>query len=87
MDFLMISEYFLMFCLAVFLLASLKITARKTTATALAGVSGITITISVFLILVYSLHGLEFCKDIALALIVLSPVGTIALSQVLKGES
>ena len=85
MDFLTISELFLMLCFVIYMLASVKIAARKTTGSALAGVGGFTIALAVVLVLFTCLTGVEFCKDIAFALIVLSPVGTIAAASVLGG--
>ena len=85
MDFLTISELFLMLCLVIYMLASLKIAARRTTGSALAGVGGFTIALAVVLAMVSVLTDVSFCRDIAFALIVLSPVGTIAAATVLGG--
>ncbi len=85
MDFLTISELFLMLCFVVYMFASVKIAARRTTGSALAGVAGFTIAAAVVLTMVTTLTGIGFCKDIAFALIVLSPVGTIAAAYVLAG--
>lgn len=85
MDFLMISELFLMLCFVIYMYASVRIAARRTTGSALAGVGGFTIAASVILVLTSVLTGIDFCKDIALALIILSPVGTIAAANVLAG--
>ena len=46
MDFLTISELFLMLCLIIYMLASVKIAARRTVGSALAGVSGFTIALA-----------------------------------------
>ncbi|MBR0473045.1 MAG: hypothetical protein IJI98_10150 [Methanosphaera sp.] len=85
MDFLTISELFLMLCLVIYMFATLRIAARKTTGSALAGVAGFTIALAVVLTMVTSLTGVTFCRDIAFALIILSPVGTIAAATVLGG--
>jgi energy-converting hydrogenase B subunit B len=85
MDFLLICELFLMLCLVIFMLASVKIATRPTTSSALAGVSGFTIALAVVLTLMTTITGIGFCRDIAFAIIILSPVGTIALAQVLMG--
>ena len=85
MDFLILSELFLMLCLVIYMLANVKIAARKTTGSALAGVGGFTIALAVVLTMVSSLTDVTFCRDIAFALIVLSPVGTIAAATVLGG--
>lgn len=85
MDFLTISELFLMLCLVIYMFATLRIAARKTTGSALAGVAGFTIALAVALTMVSSLTDVTFCRDIAFALIILSPVGTIAAATVLGG--
>ncbi len=85
MDFLTLSELFLMFCLVIYMLASVRIAARPTGGSALAGVSGFTISSAVFLTMVSSLTAVAFCKDIAFAILILSPVGTIAAAYVLGG--
>ena len=83
MDFLTISELFLMLCLIIYMLASVKIAARRTVGSALAGVSGFTIALAVVLTFMSIIAGIDFCRDIAFAIIILSPVGTIALANVL----
>ncbi|MCD7781808.1 MAG: hypothetical protein LUG89_03815 [Methanosphaera sp.] len=85
MDFLTLSELFLMVCLIIYMLASVKIAARRTTGSALAGVAGFTISSAVVLTMVSSLTGIDFCRDIAFAILILSPVGTIAAAYVLGG--
>ena len=72
MSILMFSEYALMVALAVFAIATIRITTRKTIAT--------------LLILVNNIYGLSFCRDIATALVLLGPVGTIAFARVLRGD-
>ena len=85
MDFLIISELFLMLCLVIYMFASLRIAARKTTGSALAGVGGFTVALAVVWTMVSSLTAVTFCRDIAFALLILSPVGTIAAATVLGG--
>ena len=86
MDLLVISEYILLVALAIFALATIRITTRKTIAMSLVGVSGLAIAVATILILLKDIYGVGFCTDIATALIVLGPVGTIAFSKVLKGD-
>ncbi len=86
MDVLLLSEYILMAALAVFVLATIRITTRKTIAMSLVGLSGLSIAVATLLILVNNIYGIGFCRDIATALIILGPVGTIAFSKVLKGD-
>ena len=83
MDFLTISELFLMLCLIIYMLANVKIAARRTTGSTLAGVAGFTIALGVVLAMVSTLTGIDFCRDIAFAILILSPVGTIAAAYVL----
>lgn len=85
MDFLTISELFLMLCLIIYMLANVKIAARSTTGAGLAGVAGFTIALAIVLTMVSSLTGIDFCRDIAFAILILSPVGTIAVAYVLGG--
>ncbi|MEN6592726.1 MAG: hypothetical protein HVN34_09120 [Methanobacteriaceae archaeon] len=86
MDLLLISEYILLAALAIFSLATIRITTRKTIGMSLVGLSGLAIAVATILILIKNIYGIGFCGDIALALIVLGPVGTIAFSKVLKGD-
>ncbi|MBI4814379.1 MAG: hypothetical protein HY802_08960 [Methanobacterium sp.] len=75
----------LMASLAIFALASVRIATRKTIGMGLVGVSGLSIAVATILILVQNIYGIAFCKDIAYALIILGPVGTIAFARVLRG--
>lgn len=86
MDLLIISEYILLAALAIFALATIRITTRKTIAMSLVGLSGLGIAVATILILVKNIYAIGFCTDIATALIILGPVGTIAFSKVLKGD-
>ncbi len=85
MNILLISEYILMGALAIFALATIRITTRKKIAMALVGLSGLSISIAVMLILIQHIYNLSFCRDIAIALVFLGPVGTIAFARVLRG--
>lgn len=75
-----------MAALAIFALATIRITTRKTIAMSLVGLSGLAISVATLLILIKNIYGIGFCTDIATALIVLGPVGTIAFSKVLKSD-
>lgn len=86
MDLLLLSEYILIVALAIFALATIRITTRKTIAMSLVGISGLTIAVATILVLIENIYGIGFCSDIATALIILGPVGTIAFSKVLKGD-
>lgn len=85
MNILLISEYILMGALAIFALATIRITTRKKIAMSLVGLSGLSISIAVMLILIQHIYNLSFCRDIATALIFFGPVGTIAFARVLRG--
>ncbi len=85
MNILLISEYILMGALAIFAVATIRITTRKKIAMALVGLSGLSIAVATMLILVQNIYNLAFCKDIATALVFLGPVGTIAFARVLRG--
>lgn len=85
MNLLLMSEYILLGALAIFAVATVRISVRKTTAAALVGVSGLSIAVATMLILIQNIYNIGFCKDIAFALVILGPVGTIAFSRVLRG--
>ncbi len=85
MNVLVISEYILMGALAIFSLATIRITTRKKIAMSLVGLSGLSIAVATMLVLVQNLYGLGFCNTIATALVLLGPVGTIAFASVLRG--
>jgi energy-converting hydrogenase B subunit B len=85
MNILLISEYILLGALAIFAVATIRITTRKKIAMALVGLSGLSIAVATMLVLVQNIYGLAFCKDIATALVFLGPVGTIAFARVLRG--
>jgi energy-converting hydrogenase B subunit B len=85
MNILLISEYILMGALAIFAVATIRITTRKKIAMSLVGLAGLSLAVAMMLILVQHIYDLGFCKDIAIALIFLGPVGTIAFARVLRG--
>ena len=80
----MISECFLIIALVVFLLASLRIITYKSTSMGLIGTSSLTLAISLVLVVVGTMWNIGFFKDIALALLLLGIVGTIAYAAVLR---
>ncbi|MDI3483639.1 MAG: energy-converting hydrogenase subunit [Methanobacteriaceae archaeon] len=86
MDLLLISEYIFLASLAIFIIAAVRIATRKTIAMGLVGVSALSIAVATILILINKIHGIGFCRDIAYALVLLGPVGTIAFARVLRGE-
>jgi energy-converting hydrogenase B subunit B len=75
-----------MAALALFAIATIRIATRKTIAMGLVGLSGFTIAIATFLILLQNVYQIAFCKDIATALLIMDMVGTIAFARVLKAR-
>jgi energy-converting hydrogenase B subunit B len=87
MSILTLSMYILLAALAIYALASVRIATRKTIGMGLVGVAGLSIAVATILIIVNNLYDIAFCKDIAMALVLLGPVGTIAFARVLRGYS
>lgn len=85
MDILTISEYILMGALAFYALASIRISTRKTISMGIVGLLGLSIAVATLLVLIGQVYGIIFCETIALALIILGPIGTIAFSKVIRG--
>ncbi|MDR3290716.1 MAG: hypothetical protein LBT10_01060 [Methanobrevibacter sp.] len=86
MEILLISQYILMVSLVIFLLVAIKITTNKTIAMGLIGSATFSLGIAILLLVYGNIHNIEFCKDIALALLILGVIGTIAFSIVLRRE-
>ncbi|WP_227717037.1 monovalent cation/H+ antiporter complex subunit F [Methanobrevibacter ruminantium] len=84
MELLLISECFLIIALVVFLFASMRIITYKTVSMGLIGTSSLTLAITLILICVGMMWGIEFFKDIALVLLLLGIVGTIAYATFLR---
>ena len=85
MDILQISEYILMASLAFYSIANIRIATRKTISMGIVGLLGLSIAVATILILTNNIYGISFCRDIAYALVVLGPIGTIAFSKVIRG--
>ena len=58
MNILLISEYILLGALAIFAVATIRITTRKKIAMALVGLSGLSIAVATMLVLVQNIYGL-----------------------------
>ncbi|SCG86659.1 monovalent cation/H+ antiporter complex subunit F [Methanobacterium congolense] len=86
MNILVLSEYILMAALAIYAVATIRITTRKTIAMGLVGLLGLSIAVVTILVLIQHIYGLGFCRDIATALVFLGPIGTIAFARVLRGD-
>ena len=85
MDIITISEYILMGALAFYALASIRISTRKTISMGIVGLLGLSVSIATLLILIGNVYGIIFCETIALALVILGPIGTIAFAKVIRG--
>ncbi|MDR2966461.1 MAG: hypothetical protein LBU74_00735 [Methanobacteriaceae archaeon] len=84
MDVLVISEYILIASLIIFMFAAIRITTHKTIAMGLIGIATFSLSVSVLLVIVGEMHNIDFYKDIALALLILGVVGTIAFAMALR---
>lgn len=84
MEILLISEYFLLVALAIFLIASMRIITYKSVSMGLIGTSSLTLALTLILLDVGAISGMGFFKDIALALLLLGIVGTIGFAVVLR---
>ena len=84
MEILLISEYFLLVALVIFLFASMRVISYKSVAMGLIGTSSLTLALTLILIVAGAITGIGFFKDIALALLLLGIVGTIGFAMVLR---
>jgi energy-converting hydrogenase B subunit B len=84
MDILLISQYILIVALVIFLIAAVRITTHKTIAMGLIGSATFSLGIAVLLLAYGTIWPIKFCTDIAMALLVLGIVDTIAFSVVLR---
>lgn len=84
MEILIISEYILIVALIIFMFAAIRILTHKTIAMGLIGSATFSLAISVLLVTVGDIYKIAFYKDIALALLILGIVGTIAFAMALR---
>ena len=84
MEILLISECFLIIALVVFLFASMRIISYKTVSMGLIGTSSLTLALTLILVTIGVMKDIGFFKDIALALLLLGIVGTIAYAAILR---
>jgi len=84
MEILLISEYFLIVALVIFLIVSMRIITYKSVAMGLIGTSSLTLGISLALVTAGTILNIGFFKDIALALLLLGIVGTVGFATVLR---
>ncbi|RBQ22413.1 hypothetical protein ALNOE001_21600 [Candidatus Methanobinarius endosymbioticus] len=87
MSILLISEYILIVALVIFMFAAVRILTHKTIAMGLIGCATFSLAISVLLLTVGGMYEIEFYKDIALTLLLLGVVGTIAFAMALRRGS
>ncbi|MEE3444267.1 MAG: hypothetical protein VZQ49_05395 [Methanobrevibacter sp.] len=86
MEILLISEYFLLVALVIFLISSMRVISYKSVAMGLIGTSSLTLAVTIILVVAGTVLGLGFFKDIALALLLLGVVGTIGFAMVLRRQ-
>lgn len=84
MELILISECFLIIALVLFLFAAMRIITYDSTAMGLIGSSSLTLAITLLLVLIGTINGIGFFKDVALALLLLGVVGTIAYAVILR---
>ncbi|MDD5960521.1 MAG: hypothetical protein ACI4RQ_07315 [Methanobrevibacter wolinii] len=84
MEILLISEYILIIALLFMMLVALRLSSKRSILSTLIGTSAITLTMGVLLILIGEVFSINFCKDIALAIIFLGVVGTIGYAVVAR---
>ena len=86
MNVLLISEYILIVALVIFMFSAIRMLTLKTIAMGLIGCATFSLAISVLLLTVGNIYAIDFYKDIALALVLLGVVGTIAFAMALRRE-
>jgi len=75
------SIYLLLISLSIAVLVGIRVAARKGATTSLAGLSGATIATATALVVLGEVVPIDYATDIALYLLLLSPIGTILLSR------
>ncbi len=78
--------YFLLFSLAVSIVAGVRVAARGGLYNALIGVSIVVLAIATILVILGEFYTMQFSRDIALYLLGLAALGTLLLSKIVKGE-
>ena len=76
--------YFTMFALIIGALSSLKLCFHKNTSNVLIGEGLMAIVVATFLVVLSQAFNIPFSETVALFIIVAGPVGTIALSMVMR---
>ena len=86
MDILFVSKYIVVIALMIMMLAALRASAYKSTSMGLLGSSIVVNAFAVALLIIGGLYGLEFYRDISLALIFFGFVGTVAFAVIGGGD-
>ncbi|KZX14150.1 monovalent cation/H+ antiporter complex subunit F [Methanobrevibacter curvatus] len=84
MEIFLFSQYVFIIALIIFLFAAVRMTTQGTIAMGLIGCATFSLSMSLFLLTYGNIYSIEFYKDIALALILLGVVGTIAFAIALR---
>lgn len=77
--------YFVLFSLAVSIVAGIRVAARGGPYNSLIGVSVVILAIATILVILGEVYTIQFSRDIALYLLLLATVGTLLLSKIIKG--
>ena len=80
----LLSKFLLIIAFLIFIIASLRIINYKGVFNSILGADSIVVSLSVILVALGSIYGFGFFKDIALALVLLGVVGTVAFSTVMR---
>ena len=86
MNLLLISKIFLIVAFVIFSIAALRLATHKSVAMGIIGTDALTVSVSVILVALGGIYGIGFFRDIALALVLLGIVGTIAFATVNRGD-
>ena len=86
MNLLLISKIFLLIAFVIFSFAAVRLATHKSVSMGIVGVDAITVSVSVILVGLGGIYGIGFFRDIALALVLLGIVGTIAFATVNRGD-
>lgn len=82
----MVSQYILIIALVIFMFAAIRMATHKTIAMGLIASSAFSFCAALLLLIVGEMHNISFYGDIALALIFLGFIGTIAFAAALRRD-
>lgn len=86
MELLLISQYILIIALVIFMFATVRMATHKSIAVGLIASSFFSFAIALLLLIVAEMHNITFYRDIALALMLLGFIGTIAFAAVIRRD-